>query len=359
MSEQNSAIIITDSEKFRNHFSSVLKQHSFSPATMVRADYQQHYSLLTNVDCFVLDNEDGKFPSDVFLNNIPRRIPLPLIIVAGEPLPNAGKKKGMIFTVDGRQDRLSLPELLNNAARLFSYARSQMELSAMLLHDIRSPLNSLIGYLELLLNETFGELNEGQKNIIGKSMEMGDSMLDMLEDLSEVFIGEQNILQIQKGSFQFCKVLEQALVNVWIKADHKSIQIKKEVPREFPELFIDDYQILRLLTNLLSNAIKYSPAHSQIIIRARLESESVAHIVISDNGGGVPEEEVQNLFNKFYRVKKKNITRNGHGLGLYISKLIVNAHNGRIWAENNHHGGLSVHFTLPVTETLHEEARAS
>lgn len=115
-----------------------------------------------------------------------------------------------------------------------------------------------------------------------------------------------------------------------------------------PKIFGDPFQIQRVLINLIGNSIKYCPEDSKILVVAKPGKGNFVEIEIRDDGGGVPETQLKKIFHKFVRAKQHLDVKQGKGLGLYISKLIVKAHKGKIWAENNNVGGLSFHFTLPT-----------
>ena len=128
-----------------------------------------------------------------------------------------------------------------------------------------------------------------------------------------------------------------------------NIQIKKNIHSKLDEVIAEDFQIQRLLTNLFVNAIKYSPADSHIIIKTEMDTDKYLKISLIDSGQGVLEENISYLFDKYYRVKQNNF-KEGYGLGLYICKIIVKTHGGKIWAKNNELGGLTVTFTLPLAK---------
>ncbi len=350
MAAQNKSIIISDDELFIENYS----RHCTNSNYVVRhagmpKDWNKFHSF-DQADCYIVDNRDGKFPFEKFAFSLDGQSPQLFIINVGEKPSRNLKISPLIFTVNPAMNEIPLSLFLENASIVLRRDKAQSELANMVLHDVRSPLNSLIGYLELLLNNTFGPLNEGQKSILEKAMDMGDSTLDLLEDLNEIFRREQSTFLLQKEPFYFEELLETVLVNIWVKADHKNIKIKKDVAADLREISGDDYQIQRVLTNLLTNAIKYAPPHSTITIRAMERTESIAEISIIDNGQGVAEEQLPHLFDKFFRVKQAQQVEKGFGLGLYISKIIVKAHHGKIWAENNKLGGLTVSFTLPLVK---------
>ncbi len=351
MAVKNKALIISDDRKFITKFEALFNSSMYEVANcpLPRGGIKAEMDSLA--DCYVIDNRGGNFPYSDFLNLINARSSQIFMINIGVEPPPEVRNSIVCFNLQSNEESVPIPLLLKNACRVLKYRKAQAELGSMLLHDIRAPLNSLIGYLELLINETFGALNEGQINILEKAMEMGDATLDMLEDLSETFRGEQNAFTLQKQPFDFEKTLETVLVNVWVKADRKNIKIKKVISPDFKKLIGDDYQIQRVLTNIITNAIKYSPENSQLLIEAVPFDSGYAKISVKDEGRGVPEEQLPHLFDKYFRVQHKQEIQKGYGLGLYISKIIVKAHYGKIWAENNDAGGLTVSFTLPFAGT--------
>jgi signal transduction histidine kinase len=347
MSSKNTATIISYNNDFFKKYEKQLKSF-FYKINQIHLPKDLNNSLIVNVnDCYFLDNTNNNFPFEHFLNSLNDSRANPFLITIGSDPPDSIKNSHLLYSIrpDINDDQFCF--LIKNAEHVINREKAQIELTSMLLHDVRSPLNSMIGYLELLINGTFGELQEGQKNILEKAMEMGDFTLDLLEDLSEIYKNEQSTLLIQKQIFEINTLIESVLLNVWVKADSKNIQIKKNILSDVKKLWGDDFQIQRLLTNLLNNSIKYCPNNSRILIDAHLNKNNDTEISIIDNGQGVPDEQLPYLFDKYYRVKQKNKIQKGHGLGLYVCKIIIQAHKGKIWADNNKNGGLTVTFTLP------------
>jgi len=122
--------------------------------------------------------------------------------------------------------------------------------------------------------------------------------------------------------------------------------IKIDIPQEIPFINVDFGLIVQTLSNILDNAMKYSPAESPIEIKARQRNKEV-HIEITDHGVGIPEEDLVNIFDKFYRIKRPDNVA-GTGLGLSISKGIIEAHEGTIKAEKGSDGGTVIRVVLPV-----------
>jgi len=346
----STATIISDDPDFRSRYAEQFQALRFKVKTSEVLDNWELSSQRLSADCYIVDNSAGNFPFKNFTTHLFHTQAVGFLLNIGKLPPRTLRGRYLIFTVEPGQTGIPLDLFIQNSERLLKNYKTQLDLANMLIHDTRSPLNSLVGYLELLLNETFGVLNEGQKNILEKTMDLGDETLDMLEDLGEIFQASPRRILTQKQPFDFMQVLDAVLVHTWIKADKKDIVIKKDVHSDLKKLDGDDYQIQRVLTNLCNNAIKYCPEHSQITVQARAAGEECAEIAVIDNGGGVPEKQLPHLFDKYFRVREKKTPTKGYGLGLYICKIIVRAHKGKIWAENNSAGGLTVKFTIPFAK---------
>ena len=299
-------------------------------------------------DIYFIDNRDETFDYDAFLPQLAICSAHSIVINVSDDHSIQSSGSNYLFSVRFEESHVDFPSLISTLSEYIRRSKNRIEFGAMLIHDIRSPLNSLIAYIELLLNQTFGPLNEGQLNFLEKAMNLGDQTLDMLEDINEIYRTEQYTFSLDKETFSIDKVLDESLLNIWIQADQRNIKIKKAIPGQLPLLCGDPFQIQRVFVNLLGNAIKYCPDNATVIIKAEQSSERYAQFSIADNGGGIPEADLDKIFARAFRVEATQHARTGQGLGLYICKLIVKAHGGMITAENNDIGGVSFNFTLPL-----------
>ncbi len=238
---------------------------------------------------------------------------------------------------------------------VFQHARQkkhQAELSAMLIHDLRSPLQSLMSYLELIDNEIFGEINAGQRKMISHALSLSEDMGDLLEELSKIYQYEQKSYSFSMEDIHLKKLLDMALPALWVLADKKNIKFSPNIISILPVVNIDIQAIYRVLVNLLTNAINYSPENSIVHLNVQMVEKagqsSMIQFKIVDSGKGIHSEQMNHIFDKFYRIKDNSSKQAGYGLGLYISKLIIDAHSGTIGAFNNREGGMTFYFTLPV-----------
>lgn len=239
--------------------------------------------------------------------------------------------------------------LIFNLLNFIRISRTRDEFIGTLLHDARSPINSMIGYLELLENGVFGNLEEGQAKIVFNIMTLGDMVIELIDDLNLLYQIDNKAFQLKMAPFSFIKSLEEVLIATWILADKKDIKLHKETTATVPRLYGDSVKIQRVMMNLINNAIKFSPEKSTIIIRLSVEKASSVVFSVIDEGPGIPESEVSKIFNKYYQNSEFSKIQRGFGLGLYISKYIIEAHGGKIWIRNNSKKGASFCFSLPVT----------
>ena len=348
MQTNNRTILISEAQDFADHYVPLLTGHSFEVHVAkgyggwVRAprDYQGEF--------FLIDNRDGTFIYEVFLPRLKKLSPQSVVINVSDSATLNPQDGLYIFNIPFGGDMLSFDFFLKNLGEFSRQSRQRTEFAAMLIHDVRSPLNSLISYIELLLNQTFGPMNEGQRNFLEKAMNLGDQTLDMLEEINDIYRSEKYTFTLDKENFDLQKVLDESLLNVWIQADQKNIKIRKDLPANPLTLHADPFQVQRVFVNLLGNAIQYSPHNSTVIVRVRSNKNNFVEFSVIDNGGTIPEAKARAIFSKAYRLEKTRNLHKGQGLGLYICKLIVRAHGGGIRVENNDIGGTSFIATLPM-----------
>lgn len=345
MDIKNKALIISDNEKFISNYRDILQRNNFQVLKTKMNVWKENGNPESSVDICLIDNENGAFDFDDFFK---RSNAKSLIVNVSDKEEKSRKNHGLLYNLHPDSHTIQFEIFLKNISRLLERDKARMELAATLLHDLRSPLNSLVSYMELLINETFGYLNEGQKNFLEKAMILGDQVLDMVEEINEVYQNEQYTFHLDKEKINLPALIDECLLKIWIQADAKNIKIKKELPKKLPEISGDPFQIQRVFSNLLGNSIKYCPDNSRIILKVSPPKNKFIEIEIMDDGSGIPESQLKKIFNKYYRVEEKAELEKGQGLGLYISKLIVKAHKGKIRAVNNQIGGLSFIFTLPA-----------
>jgi len=211
-------------------------------------------------------------------------------------------------------------------------------------HELKTPLTSLKGYLQLMQRQT-GKYNDEKANLFMAKMERQIDRLSLLiQDLLDVTRIEAGKLSYQHETFDF-NVLLREIVDTMQYTTDKHV-IRQEGKAEHP-VYGDKDRIGQVLVNLLSNAIKYSPHAEKIDVAVSSNGRNM-RVCVKDSGVGIPKENQYRVFDRFYRVAGvKERTYPGLGLGLYISAEIITRHKGKIWFESEPGKGSSFCFTLP------------
>jgi two-component system sensor histidine kinase KdpD len=211
-------------------------------------------------------------------------------------------------------------------------------------HDLRTPLASITGTASSLL-EGEASLDPPTRRVLLETLyEEAERLNRLVRNLLDMTRLQSGALQVSKQWHPLEEVIGAALGRM--EKLLRGRPVATRVPQDLPLVPIDDVLIEQVLINLLENAVKYTPAGSEIELTARVGNGMVA-VDVADRGTGVPPGDEARLFEKFYRGRSS--TSRGAGLGLAICRGIVEAHGGRIWAENRSGGGASFQFTIPVT----------
>jgi len=230
------------------------------------------------------------------------------------------------------------------ASRLEHTKRTTERVLSVIFHDLKAPLAAAESYNRLLLGGFTGELNEEQRNIVQRSSQRLSDLLNLISniiDFSRVDLGD---LRTERVSL--AKVIEDCIVTMQPLAEEKELQLVVEVPRELPTVLGVAGRLKQVMTNLLSNAIKFT-ASGRVTIKAE-ECKDYIQVDVIDTGIGIPDEALPKIFDGFY--KGLDMEKRGAGLGLSISKKIIESHGGRIWAVSSCLGadkGSKFTFTLP------------
>jgi len=224
------------------------------------------------------------------------------------------------------------------------------EFMSMVSHELRTPLTAIKGFVQLLDQETYGNLSPVQKDFVAKIKTQSnhlDNLIISILDFTRLESGQR--FDIQKEPVSLVNEIDEVVEGMRPDFEKKEIKLNIDIPPDFPTIISDEAKIERILTNLLGNAFKFTPRRGTVTINAKVVGEKV-FIVISDTGIGVAKENQEKIFERFYQVDS-TITRGygGIGMGLTIAKEIVEALGGKIWAESVGEGkGSSFIFTLPV-----------
>ncbi len=221
-------------------------------------------------------------------------------------------------------------------------------------HELRTPASIISGNLELLLSGAIGEFQKEQKEIIANAFKGTSRLIDLIEDVLSVLRIDSHQLKLNITKFNLRELVDEVIGNVKIFLDERKLTAVNEV-RDI-EIEADANRMFHVFINLLSNAMKYSRDGAPIAFRAETENGSI-HIVCADQGIGIPKEELEKIFDKFYqlgdanqhRTSKHKFMGGGSGLGLTIARGTIEEHHGKIWVESaGKDQGSQVHIVLPV-----------
>lgn len=231
----------------------------------------------------------------------------------------------------------------------------QIDFVSMASHEIRTPLTSIISYLSTISEESQGKLDPELKVFL-------DRALLSAQQLSALTANLLNVSKIERGSFammlqplDWWNRLSEVVETMRPQAQQKNITLTlNPPPQTLPNVLADNIRINEVINNLLANAINYTPQNGRIAVMVKQEGQEVTTSVI-DNGPGVPPEAVPHLFTKFFRVAGSlEQMQKGTGLGLYLSKSIIDLHHGRIWVESQPGQGANFSFSLPVAKAAEQ-----
>ncbi len=245
-------------------------------------------------------------------------------------------------------ERAELSEEARRGQVVRETERLQTALLNSISHDLRTPLASITGALSSLVDGT-GVMNEStRRELLENAKEEADRLNHLLGNLLDMNRLESGALKLRIEPGDVEDLVGTALTQLGDAAQRRDIRVS--IPSSLPPVPVDFALVTQALVNILDNAVKYSPPGAPVDVRAQMAGTEL-QIRIEDRGSGIPPEDLKRVFDKFYRIQRRDATR-GVGLGLAISKGIIEAHGGRIWAENRPEGGTTVAFTLPLTSPV-------
>jgi len=221
---------------------------------------------------------------------------------------------------------------------------------SMVAHEIKSPLNSVLMQLNVVLDGLAGELTEKQKELLQKSSNRIKSVTKLSTELLDLSKIESGLINQERENLNLIDLIKNQIVFYQDKTDSKSIQLTTKKTIKEIWMMGNRINIEEVVSNLISNAIRYSPNGGKITIWAD-EKSDYAKLVVSDTGLGIPQKELEHIFDKFFRVKTEKTRHiNGTGLGLAIVKSIVDAHHGTIEVESEVDKGTCFSIYFPKSE---------
>ena len=227
--------------------------------------------------------------------------------------------------------------------------RMKTEFLSTISHELRTPLTSIKGSLGLVLGGAAGTYSADARELLDIARTNTDRLVRIINQILDMMLLERGQALIRPVPMPLDACVERAVRAVAAPAQDAGISIQLQIPANLPHVLGDSRRVEQVLVSLLSNAIKYSARGQEVVVAARAEADS-AHVSVQDSGCGMSQEFLERVFSKFEHAED-SLTRTDHGmgLGLAISRHIVQAHGGKIWAESKEGAGSTFHFTLPLS----------
>jgi signal transduction histidine kinase len=238
-------------------------------------------------------------------------------------------------------------ELRRVYSELEETSRHKSEFLASMSHELRTPLNAIIGFSEVLREAMFGPVNEKQAEYLDDIISSGNHLLSLINDVLDLSKVEAGQVELEVGPFSLRQALERGVVMVREQATVEGVQVELSAGPEVDVVQGDERRIKQVIFNLLSNAVKFTPAGGEVDVRAiRVNGE--VRVSVADTGPGIAPGDHERIFEEFQQTDAGLERLEGTGLGLALSKRLVELHGGRIWLESELGKGSTFVFTLPA-----------
>lgn len=226
---------------------------------------------------------------------------------------------------------------------------------ALAVHELRTPLTLLRGYIEAFEEELSGKLDPELTGFMHKMNAASQQLSTFVNNILNVARIENDQLELQLHEEKWPDIINAAVSDMSLRARVRGIELQTNIAKDLPTVGVDRVSIYEVIANLLDNAIKYSGNSKKVVVSTRLTSDGHVETTVQDFGVGVPSSAIANLFDKFYRNHRNRSQIGGTGLGLYLSKAIVNAHGGQIWVKSKEGEGSTFGFTVIPYAKLADE----
>jgi signal transduction histidine kinase len=219
-------------------------------------------------------------------------------------------------------------------------------------HELRTPLTAIKGAVELMLREVPGPLTEKQIHYLTRVRSNTQHLAGLINDLLDLSKIESGTVEVKSSRVSLSGLVHEVVEGLRPLAAEKVVTLEANIPGPSILVCADRDKINQVLMNLIGNAIKFTPAQGRVAVSASKNGKESVRVSVSDTGPGIPPEEKEKIFDKFYQIAGVEGPKpRGTGLGLAICKALVELHGGRIWVESDLSGGSNFTFTLPAAES--------
>jgi signal transduction histidine kinase len=238
-------------------------------------------------------------------------------------------------------------ELRRLYGELEAASRHKSEFLANMSHELRTPLNAIIGFSQVLRQRLFGEVNAKQEEYLDDILSSGNHLLSLINDVLDLSKVEAGQVELEVGTFSLREALERGVVMVRERAAKNGVRLAVEPAPDVDLVEGDERRLRQVIFNLLSNAVKFTPEGGSIVV-ATSRTDGEVLVSVTDTGPGIAPGDQARIFEEFQQTDAGAEQREGTGLGLALSKRLVELHGGRIWVESEPGHGSRFVFTLPI-----------
>ena len=214
-------------------------------------------------------------------------------------------------------------------------------------HELRTPLNAIIGFSQVMRDGMFGEINEKQQEYLDDILSSANHLLALINDILDLSKVEAGQVELQLEPFSLPDALEGGVVMVRERALDGGVHVELSASPEVNVVTGDERRIRQVIVNLLTNAVKFTPQGGEVDVRATQMNGEVL-VSVTDTGPGIAPEDQERIFEEFQQTEAGLAQREGTGLGLALSRRLIELHGGRIWVDSEVGKGSTFVFTLPV-----------
>jgi signal transduction histidine kinase/ActR/RegA family two-component response regulator len=240
-------------------------------------------------------------------------------------------------------------ELKEQSVELELASRHKSEFLASMSHELRTPLNAVLGFSEVLLERMFGDINQRQEEYLRDIHGSGKHLLELLNEILDLSKVEAGRMELEYSTFDLQSLLDTAASMLRERATLRAIEVTVEVADDVGELYSDELRLKQILLNLITNAVKFTGDGGAVVVRAVRDGAEIL-LTVTDTGIGVPEADRERIFESFQQGGRGSSHEEGTGLGLTLSRRMVELLGGRMWLDSEVGRGSTFGFSLPARQ---------